>query len=68
MNSTVRNGIDIDLQQKSREELITELMQFRQAVRESAFDCCDSKMWSLLPEKTAPAEAQCRRSWSSIMY
>ncbi len=68
MNSAVRNGIDIDLQQKSREELIMELMQFRQAVRESAFDSCDSKMWSLLPEKTPPTDARCRWSWSSIMY
>lgn len=67
MNSAIKNGIDIDLQQMSREELIMELIRFRQAVRESVFDR-DSRMWSLLPEKTPPAGVYCRQPWPSILH
>lgn len=52
--------IDADLQMKTREELLEEVMQLRDAIREEDRSECDSSLWALLPEKTPPLTAKCR--------
>jgi hypothetical protein len=55
--------MDADLETLSREQLILEVRRLRQAIRghrdASGHDLCwhHSGLWSLLPEKTAPAVA-----------
>ena len=58
--------IDMDLQTKSREELLEEVMQLREAIRNEVCVECDPTLWALLPEKTPPLTAKCR--WSSIYH
>jgi hypothetical protein len=55
--------MDADLDALSREQLILELKRLRRAIREhrdsSGHDLCwhQPRLWSLLPEKIAPAVA-----------
>lgn len=52
--------IDADLQTKTREELLVEVMQLREAIRNEEGVDCDRELWALLPEKVPPLTAKCR--------
>ncbi len=56
--------IDADLQTKTREELLEEVMQLREAIRNEVCVDCDPALWALLPEKVPPLTAKCR--WAPL--